>query len=71
MVRLQARQQQEVSRWPSHLERGESSSMGATRERSEDNVGLDALAAAVEHEEGAKSQSPERSQEGTPGPARV
>ncbi|KFZ19981.1 hypothetical protein V502_03403 [Pseudogymnoascus sp. VKM F-4520 (FW-2644)] len=62
MVRLQARQMQEVGRWPNRVVRGESSAMGARG----DNRGLDALAAAVarEVEEGS-------SEEGTPGPGRV
>ncbi|OBT89481.1 hypothetical protein VE02_01078 [Pseudogymnoascus sp. 03VT05] len=64
MVRLQARQMEEVGRWPNRVVRGESSGMGAR----EDQVGLDALAAAVEHEEGGGSVE---SEEGTPGPGRL
>ncbi|KFY45230.1 hypothetical protein V495_03073, partial [Pseudogymnoascus sp. VKM F-4514 (FW-929)] len=71
MVRLQARQMQEVARWPG-AERGESSAMGAVRER--DNEGLDALAAAVAKvgdgvgEMGVDSDG---ESDGTPGPRRV
>ncbi|KFZ16547.1 hypothetical protein V501_02170 [Pseudogymnoascus sp. VKM F-4519 (FW-2642)] len=55
MVRLQARQMQEVGRWQGRGERA-------------DNQGLDALAAAVEHEERGGSAE---SEEGTPGPGRL
>jgi hypothetical protein len=65
MVRLQARQMEEVGRWPNRVVRGESSAMGAG-----DQVGLDALAAAVEHQVGGGGGSVE-SEEGTPGPGRL
>ena len=58
-VRLQARQLQEVLRWPTRVVRGQSSAMGAAWERG-DSQGLDALAAVVAREMG-----------GTPGPGRV
>ena len=69
MVRLQARQMQEVSRWPIRVVRGESSVMGEARERG-DSQGLDALAAAVAREVGEPGEG-EESDEGTPGPGRL
>ncbi|KFY20535.1 hypothetical protein V491_03641, partial [Pseudogymnoascus sp. VKM F-3775] len=62
MVRLQARQLEEVSRWPNRVVRGESSTMGARAE----NGGLDALVAAATRE-----SVEEESDEGTPGPVRM
>ncbi|OAF60966.1 hypothetical protein VC83_02657 [Pseudogymnoascus destructans] len=67
MVRLQARQMQEVGRWPNQVVRGESSAMGA----GEDNQGLDALAAAVGDQVGEGRGGSVESEEGTPGPARL